>query len=87
DYRAKIVDFGLAVRPGTVDDLCWPGSVLYAPPEKIQGDPVDERSDIYALGITTYEMVTGQRPFAGNDPTEVMSLRVNKDVPDPRGSI
>ncbi len=87
DYRAKIVDFGLAVRPGTVDDLCWPGSVLYAPPEKIQGDPVDERSDIYALGITTYEMVTGQRPFAGNHPTEVMSVRLNKDVPDPRGSI
>jgi CRP-like cAMP-binding protein len=87
DYRAKIVDFGLAVRPGTVDDLCWPGSVLYAPPEKIQGDPVDERSDIYALGITTYEMVTGQKPFAGNNPTEVMSLRLNKDVPDPRGTI
>ncbi|KPK29345.1 MAG: hypothetical protein AMK69_06915 [Nitrospira bacterium SG8_3] len=87
DYRAKIVDFGLAVRPGTVDDLCWPGSVLYAPPEKIQGDPVDERSDIYALGITTYEMVTGQRPFVGNDPSEVMSLHVNKDVPDPRRSI
>jgi serine/threonine protein kinase len=87
DYRAKIVDFGLAVRPGTVDDLCWPGSVLYAPPEKIQGDPVDERSDIYALGITTYEMVTGQRPFFGNDPSEVMSLHVNKDVPDPRRSI
>ncbi len=87
DYRAKIVDFGLAVRPGTVDDLCWPGSVLYAPPEKIQGDPVDERSDIYALGITTYEMVTGQRPFAGNDPSEVMSLHVNMDVPDPRRSI
>jgi CRP-like cAMP-binding protein len=87
DYRAKIVDFGLAVRPGTVDDLCWPGSVLYAPPEKIQGDPVDERSDIYALGITAYEMVTGQRPFAGNHPRDVMSLRGNKDVPDPRGSI
>ena len=87
DYRAKIVDFGLAVRPGTVDDLCWPGSVLYSPPEKIQGDPVDERSDIYALGITTYEMVTGQRPFAGNDPSELMSLHVNKDVPDPSRSI
>ncbi len=87
DYRAKIVDFGLAVRPGTVDDLCWPGSVLYAPPEKIQGNPVDERSDIYALGITTYEMVTGQRPFAGKDPTELMSLHLNKDVPDPRSSI
>jgi serine/threonine protein kinase len=83
DYRAKIVDFGLAVRPGTVDDLCWPGSVLYAPPEKIQGDPVDERSDMYALGITTYEMLTGQRPFAEDDPARVMSLHVNKDVPDP----
>jgi serine/threonine protein kinase len=87
DYRAKIVDFGLAVCPGTVDDLCWPGSVQYAPPEKIQGDPVDERSDIYALGITTYEMVTGQRPFVGNDPTEVMSHHVNQDVPDPRRSV
>jgi len=87
DDRAKIVDFGLAVRPGTVDDLCWPGSVLYAPPEKIQGDPVDERSDIYALGITAYEMVTGQRPLGGNDPSEVMSFHVHKDVPDPRRCI
>ena len=84
DDRAKIVDFGLAVRPGTVDDLSWPGSVFYAPPEQIEGEPVDERTDIYALGITAYEMITGQKPFAAEDPVKVMSLHVDRDVPDPR---
>jgi serine/threonine protein kinase len=84
DNRAIIVDFGLAVSPGTVDDLCWPGSVFYASPEQIEGEPVDERSDIYSLGITAFEMITGQRPFPGDNAAKAMQYHVNEDVPDPR---
>jgi serine/threonine protein kinase len=58
--------------------------VFYASPEYIEGDPVDERSDIYSLGITAYELISGQRPFAEDNPAKVMWSHVNEDVPDPR---
>src|SRR5262249_2217354 len=41
------------------------GSIYYSSPEQIWGKPLDNRSDIYALGVVLYEMVTGQRPFSG----------------------
>jgi eukaryotic-like serine/threonine-protein kinase len=62
------MDFGLARAPGlqqiTVAKTLV-GSIYYASPEQIWGKPLDNRSDIYALGVVLYEMVTGQRPFTG----------------------
>jgi serine/threonine protein kinase len=52
-------------------------------PEQIQGNPVDERTDIYALGITAYEMITGRRPFPENDLARLMDLHISEDAPDP----
>jgi len=83
DDRVKIVDFGLACCPGDVDNLCWPGSVFYSSPEYIEGDPVDVRSDIYSLGITAYEMVTGQKPFAEEDCVKAMNFHLHESIPDP----
>ncbi len=81
--RAKILDFGLACCPGTVD-FCLPGTVYYMSPEQIEGEAVDERTDIYSLGIVAYEMITGQRPYPENDLAKLMDLHVREDIPDPR---
>jgi serine/threonine protein kinase len=82
DGRVKIVDFGLACPPGNID-FNLPGTIFYMSPEQIQGNPVDERTDIYALGITAYEIITGQRPFPENDLAKLMDLHLSEDAPDP----
>ena len=81
--RVKIVDFGLACHPGAVD-CSLRGTIFYASPEAIDGEAVDERTDIYSLGITVYEMLTGQRPFPGDDITKVVESHLHEDIPDPR---
>jgi len=81
--RAKILVFGLACPPGTID--CeLPGTIFYMSPEQIEGERIDERTDIYALGLTIYEMITGQKPYPEDDINRVMDLHLNQDVPDPR---
>ena len=66
--KIKVMDFGLARAPGhqviTVAKTLV-GSIYYASPEQVWGHQLDNRSDIYALGVVLYEMVTGQRPFNG----------------------
>ena len=66
--RIKVMDFGLARAPGhqqiTVAKTLV-GSIYYASPEQVWGHTLDNRSDIYALGVVLYEMVTGHRPFTG----------------------
>jgi serine/threonine protein kinase len=83
DGHAKIVDFGLACPAGNID-FDMPGTAYYMAPEQIQGEPVDERTDIYSLGITAYEMITGQRPFPEDTIALVMEKHLNEDGPDPR---
>ena len=93
----KVLDFGLAKsRPdtGTVDATALAteralteegrvlGTVPYMSPEQLQGKPLDQRSDIFALGIILYEMSTGERPFAGDTSADVMSA-ILRDVPQP----
>ena len=52
-------------------------------PEQIECLPVDQRSDIFALGLLAYEMLTGQRPFQEADAWTVMDLLTNQEIPDP----
>lgn len=80
--RVKIVDFGLASPIGGCSNEL-PGTVFYMAPEQIEGEPVDPRTDIYSLGITAYEMVTGRRPFP-DDVCEVLKAHITEPMPDPR---
>jgi eukaryotic-like serine/threonine-protein kinase len=82
DDLVKIVDFGLACPiGGCSNDL--PGTAYYMAPEQIEGEPVDARTDVYALGITAFEMATGQRPFP-DDVCEVLKAHITAQTPDPR---
>ncbi len=83
DDRVKIVDFGLACPTGSEAGL-FEGTILYMSPEQIEGEFVDERTDIYSLGIMAYEMITGQRPFPKDDFAKVMNWHLREDIPDPR---
>lgn len=80
--KVKLVDFGLACPTGVCSDEL-PGTPFYMAPEQIEGDPVDPRTDIYCLGITAYEMATGQRPFS-DDVCEVLKSQLMDSTPDPR---
>lgn len=81
----KLTDFGIA---RAANDLLRTqkgmlvGSPAYMSPEQIQGEPVDYRSDIYSLGVTAYEMLTGRKPFDAPAVTAVMH-RIVYDEPDP----
>jgi len=78
----KVVDFGLACPIG-VDDFLEEGTVYYAAPEQIEGDNVDQRCDIFSLGITAYEIITGQKPFMDKNIFKVKKMLVEDDIPDP----
>ncbi|MGM0644639.1 MAG: protein kinase domain-containing protein [Thermodesulfobacteriota bacterium] len=80
--RIKLIDFGLACPEGT-DDFHMGGNFYYLAPELIDGEPADFRSDIYSLGVTAFEMVTGRLPFMEKDMTELMKKIREDRVPDP----
>ena len=86
DDRLKIFDFGIACPVGTEDYLLG-GAFPYLAPELFDGEPADERSDIYALGITAYEIVTGQRPYPEESASVLMKLHRTQDIPDPAESV
>ncbi|MEM6292549.1 MAG: serine/threonine-protein kinase [Myxococcota bacterium] len=86
----KLVDFGVAkldnhmvsrVLTKAADVV---GTVLYMSPEQAEGRRADLRSDVYAFGVTAYQMVTGQVPFPGRDLFKVMSAHMGEPPPDPR---
>ncbi|MBR4150129.1 MAG: Stk1 family PASTA domain-containing Ser/Thr kinase [Firmicutes bacterium] len=87
DGVAKITDFGIAknVNQDTLveDKEAVMGSVHYFSPEQARGAYVDERSDIYSLGIVLYEMLTGQVPFDGETAVEVAVKHMNEEMLPP----
>lgn len=82
---AKLADFGIAkaVSAATIvgGSNKVMGSVHYFSPEQARGAYVDERSDIYSLGIVLYEMLTGKVPFDGDNPVSIALMHINEDVP------
>ena len=84
DDTIKVADFGIANLQSEVPDVENEaiGSVHYISPEQAKGLPVDERSDIYSLGIVMYEMLSGQLPFDGDD-DRAIALKHLSAVPTP----
>jgi serine/threonine protein kinase/tetratricopeptide (TPR) repeat protein len=92
DSRLKILDFGLARFSATADrdvtqtsvDVNPPGTLAYMAPELLQGQPADERSDIYAVGAVLYEMTTGQRLFPDKQGSRLLDAILHRSVTPPR---
>ena len=82
----KVADFGLAraladaqiTEAGTVT-----GTVQYLAPEQLQGEPADARTDLYALGIVAFELLTGRLPFTGETPMAIAYKHIHERVPAP----
>ena len=87
DGMAKLTDFGIAraVSSSTMvaETSKIIGSVHYFSPEQARGSYVDERSDIYSLGIVLYEMLTGKVPFDGENPVQVALMHINNEMTPP----
>jgi serine/threonine protein kinase len=87
DDTVKVTDFGTAkiLQMGTVQQTTHVmGTPSYMSPEQVKGRPVDGRSDIFSLGVMLYEMVTGEKPFPGQNITTVIYKIVNEDPTPPR---
>ncbi|HWB74568.1 MAG TPA: protein kinase [Nannocystaceae bacterium] len=87
--RVAVTDFGIAV--GLVDDVrltrdhnALLGTPAYMAPEQVRGGTVDARTDIYALGLVLYEMLTGALPFDGDTALQLAVARLDRDPPDLR---
>src|SRR5215217_8114165 len=82
--HVKVTDFGIA-RAGA-SQMTEEGSIIgtaqYLSPEQARGTQVDQRSDLYSLGIVLYEMLTGEVPFTGDSPVEI-AMRHLSDTPRP----
>ncbi|HXR44290.1 MAG TPA: Stk1 family PASTA domain-containing Ser/Thr kinase, partial [Pseudolysinimonas sp.] len=85
DGRIKIGDFGLAraASANTATGAALLGTIAYLSPELVTRGVADTRSDIYAVGIMIYEMLTGEQPFKGEQPMQIAYQHANESVPAP----
>jgi formylglycine-generating enzyme required for sulfatase activity/tRNA A-37 threonylcarbamoyl transferase component Bud32 len=82
-----LMDFGVAKMMGETRFTSTGtviGTALYMSPEQARGERPDERADIYSLGVTLFEMITGQPPFEGDSAVVILMKHVNEPVPDIR---
>ncbi|MGC4068072.1 MAG: protein kinase [Polyangiaceae bacterium] len=89
--HVKVLDFGLAkLKADTVAprNVTSPGIVCgtpdYMAPEQGQGDPIDGRSDLYAVGVILFQLLTGRLPFEADNPTQIVMMHLTVPPPDPR---
>lgn len=87
DGRIKIGDFGLAraATANTATGAALMGTIAYLSPELVTRGVADTRSDIYAVGIMMYEMLTGEQPYKGEQPMQIAYQHANDSVPVPSG--
>jgi serine/threonine protein kinase/tetratricopeptide (TPR) repeat protein len=89
--RVVLLDFGLAREMKAAGDLATTlaanecaGTPAYMAPEQLRGQPASVTSDIYALGVVLFEIMTGRRPFEGATPLEAAARRLHENAPSPR---
>ena len=85
DGKVKVTDFGIAkaTSSNTITSNVM-GSVHYASPEQARGGFSDAKSDIYSLGITLFEMLTGRVPFNGETAVAIAIMQIQNEMPSPR---
>ena len=85
DGKVKVTDFGIAkaATSNTITSNVM-GSVHYTSPEQARGGYSDEKSDIYSLGITMFEMLTGRVPFNGDTTVAIAIKHIQEEMPSPR---
>jgi tetratricopeptide (TPR) repeat protein len=94
DGHVKVLDFGIArilsrgttltnpgAQPQTASLMGFVGTASYAAPEQMVSSAVDERADLYALGVVLFEMISGERPFVGHDPVQLATKKLGTDAP------
>lgn len=90
DLKIKILDFGIAKILGEQSQQLTKtgtqmGTVFYMSPEQVQGKSIDQRSDIYSLGVTFYQLITNVQPYAGSSTEyEIYSKIVKEELPNPQ---
>lgn len=87
DGRVKVMDFGIARLKGQPDttERSILGTLAYMSPEQVQGEYVDETTDVYSLGVVVYEMLTKASPFEAGAAGAVIYKILNTDSPSPSG--
>jgi tetratricopeptide (TPR) repeat protein len=87
DGSVALADFGLAreeTMPGLTASGAFAGTPYYSSPEQVRGEPIDARTDVWSLGATLYELVTGRKPFPGVTQQAVMAGILREEPADPR---
>jgi len=81
----RLIDFDMArlIPEKPVKFSKNPGTPGYMAPEQLQREPIDARADIYAYGVTAYELLTHRKPFPGDTPAEILAAQMRPDGPIP----
>jgi len=80
DLRVRLIDFGSALMPGVTQppEAEFIGTYTYAPPEQIKGHPVSAQSDLYAMGVLLYRLLSGVRPFSADSSEEMARMHLEE---------